>query len=69
MTKIMIPVDKITILSGRGPDRITLWTKLPSATPRVDRAPATLELIAAAETGEEYVRTHFPGVITEVIEV
>jgi hypothetical protein len=58
--------EKIVILTGSGSNKIWIHTNLPSAIwPFTDTL--TLSAEAAADTGADFVKKHFPGIKTEIL--
>lgn len=55
------------IVCGTGPDHVSIRTSLPSPCPNFCVENLCLTFNAAANTGEEYVRQHFPNLPIEVI--
>lgn len=64
-------VSHVSIISGRGSDKVRIWTSLPSAIPKVSEQHLTLEFDVEEKKGEEYVRQHFnvPEGKIEIIEI
>jgi hypothetical protein len=62
-----IEVLSAQILLTRGPDKILFKTTLPSGMPAVTRYNAFAEIEAAYDSGEEYVKTHFPGLTYSLV--
>jgi len=61
-------IIKATILlSEHSGDTILLHTDLPSSIPKCSDQNLSLDFIAEFRTGEEYVKTHFPGIPIEII--
>jgi hypothetical protein len=73
--KIVLSIKKITIIKGRGPDKVYLETDncpcpyVKEAMP--SQLPLVLEFDASANTAEQYVRDNFPQPLPliEVISV
>ncbi len=66
--KLNINITSITIITGRGTDKVCLNTDMPAAfAADVCDEPNTFQFQAAAGHGEAYVAEHFPGVDVEVI--
>lgn len=65
--EIKIDVKQITIITGDGPDTVLLLTTLPQGHWPFDKESQSMKLTVAAEMGECYVNTHFPGIPYEVI--
>jgi hypothetical protein len=60
-------ITKIQIVTGRGPDRISVYTDFPSPQPKVTNEELIFDFIAEKGTGVNYVETYFPGIYREVI--
>lgn len=59
-------ITKITVLTGSGGDNLMMETDLPNGMWPYTGV-SSIRLDVAAEMGESFVQTHFPGIPYEVI--
>lgn len=67
MTNIGMTITKVLVLTGQGPDRVTLFTVFPGSFSIYENEPLTLSFEAEAGTGCSYVRDNFGIGTIEVI--
>ena len=60
-------IEKITIVIGRGTDKIMLQTNFPSSLPKVSQENLSLDFDAEKDTGKEYCERNFPGIPIKVV--
>lgn len=68
MFEIKLNVEKITVITGNGPDKVIFHTELPDGCwPFTGKQ--TLECQCASDTGVAYVQEHFKRNPDEIINV
>lgn len=64
---ITLEITRAVVIQDAGSDKVMLTTNLPSACWPYQKEPLMMSFEAAANTGVEYLKRHFPGVPCEVL--